>query len=32
MVITKIHTGDMTEVDNLDETERNQGGFGSSGK
>jgi dUTPase len=32
MVITKIHTGDMIEVDNLDETERNQGGFGSSGK
>jgi len=32
MIITKIHTGDMIEVDNLDETERNQGGFGSSGK
>ena len=31
MVITKIHTGNMTEVDNLDYTERSERGFGSSG-
>ena len=31
MVITKIHEGEMVEVDELDTTERNEGGFGSSG-
>lgn len=31
MVITKIHTGGLVEVDGLDDTERGEGGFGSSG-
>lgn len=30
MVITKIHTGNMTVVDDLEITQRNTGGFGSS--
>ena len=32
LVITKIYTGDLTEVKDLNETERGEGGFGSSGK
>ena len=32
MIVTKIHEGGMIEVDDLDETQRNEGGFGSSGK
>lgn len=32
MIIEKIHTGSLVEVDDLDQTERNMGGFGSSGK
>lgn len=32
MVITKIHEEEMVEVDNLDDTKRNKGGFGSTGK
>ena len=31
LVITKIHVEDMIEVDDLDETERGENGFGSSG-
>ncbi len=30
MVITKIHTGGLVEVEELDNTERGEGGFGSS--
>lgn len=32
MIIIKIHEGSMVEVDDLDTTERNNGGFGSSGQ
>jgi len=32
MIIEKINTGDLVEVSELDKTERNEGGFGSSGK
>ena len=32
MIITKIHEGDIVEVNDLDDTERNEGGFGSTGK
>ena len=31
MIITKIHNGNMVEVDNLDETQRSEKGFGSTG-
>jgi dUTP pyrophosphatase len=31
LIITKIHEGDMIEVDKLEDTIRNDGGFGSSG-
>lgn len=32
MVISPVITADISEVDELDETERNTGGFGSTGK
>jgi len=32
LVLTKITTPPVEEVDDLDATERNQGGFGSTGK
>ena len=32
LVVTQIYTGELTEVKDLDETERGEGGFGSSGQ
>lgn len=32
LIITKIHEGDIVVTDNLDDTTRNNNGFGSSGK
>ena len=32
LVVTKIYTGELEEVEDLDNTDRGQGGFGSSGK
>ena len=32
MIVTKIHEGEMVEVDDLDQTQRSDGGFGSSGR
>ena len=32
LIITPIWTGNLLKVDHLDSTERNQGGFGSSGR
>jgi len=32
LVVTQIYTGELTEVEELNNTERGEGGFGSSGK
>jgi len=32
LVVTKIYTGELEEVEDLNDTERGEGGFGSSGK